>query len=340
MKLRKILPEKSEPSSAVIQRSEIIIPSQEVYSLLETPNQNVLIANLLKGGLGFENAFRAKELYKYLTHKLDNVHRLDSLLEQAEQVHISRALCNLKSLAKEDGSLPSQNLSCEDAEALAKLAIKLEVLEEQAEEQKERRLLVSSSLNSVINSIADKIITIMLQDALQRGSYINLGISLARLNPIWEIPDERELTKYLKSKVVTDEFRKCLLESIKGNKPDIESLDKMQKQFFYMANTMIWLLMHIPGFAINHLPTTAKLTRISRNIIYYIPIIGSLIDPFLGPVDEAIYIMWKNEREINLMKKVYREARQQDKPRRFTFKALRARFLKPKTQNVETKSEG
>lgn len=270
----------------------------KVSSLEHSPTLNESLAySLLPTRTPEENIFRARELYNNL-HTRFVILNADKILSGFDLDRFNKVLNKLKIIVSKGQSF-QEIISPTDVETLAGILLRLEVIQE----EKDRKIKASSSLDSVINTIADKIISILLQEALMRGSYINLALSLARLNPIVEIPDESQLKDYLKSKVLTQEFKDCLLESIKGNKSSRSKLAPLQKQFFFFANIIIWTIAHMPEFTIKYVPRLGKVTRLSVHLIEQIPIVGSLINKFFVPVDEAIRIIERHPNEIRTLRK-------------------------------------
>lgn len=300
----KILPTKAEVLAASGRQAKptLVIPSLKVTSLNEKPNLNELVSYLLiRDGIPAENIYKARELYNELTHKLSNLGGLEKIACEPDLERFSKIIKKLIKI-RDKGLSINKNITNQDAETLVELIIKIEK-EEEEEKEKEINLKASTSLEQVLNTISDKIINILLQEVTIRGSFINIALALARLNPIFNVPDENDLRVYLKSKVLTADFKSCLFDSLKGNKVDKSKLTPLQKKFFRIANLIVWIIAHIPEFTVKYLPRVGKVTKLSVNIIQQIPIVGSLINTFLGPMDEAIRIFELHPREISLLRK-------------------------------------
>ncbi len=299
----------SEQTLSIIKPPQIIICNTTVMSE-ERLGLNQLFANLVRGGTAVENAFRAKEIYKELENKIANLSVIQSLGTEGEIRDFKKVLDDLKKLSKSNNT-SEVPFNCTDAETLTKLILKLEALEEVSNERKENKAKIGSNLDMVLNGIADRIITILVNEAMARGSYVNLVVSVARLNPIWDVPDEYDLTQFLKKQVLTDEFRNCLKESIRGNKADTNKLNPAQKKLFHFSSYIVRLLCFMPEFLIKWLPRTGKVTKLSVNIIHQVPLIGPLITSFIGPIDEVINLIRVYGDQIKYIRKTAKEAREQ-----------------------------
>ena len=324
----------SKPVIQVLDRDLLVFPDHEITLPGEELNLSELLSSLIRGGVSFENAFRARELHKRLNTTIGLAGGLRKILPYEEISRYSKVLGSLERIAVTEKEDLSQVLCFEDAESLTCL---VEKVKEYEEEVLGRRTSTdfSGSVDSVLDGISEKIITILLTEALVRGSYINVALGIARLNPKWDIPYEADIPKYLKSKVLTRHFKNCLKERLKGNVVNKEELDSLQKKFFYFANGIVWVLSHLPEFAIKYLPYTRRITRLSVNIIHHIPIIGLLINSFLGPVDEIIGIVGKHGDDIRILKRVAKQARRHHK---FLSKAMDA-FKKIFLNALPTKSD-
>ena len=294
----KIFPFQNE-SLGIQEKPRLILPSLKVGTADEKPNLNEMVSYLLyKDGIPSENIYRARELYHELTYKISHFGGLERIVSEHEVALFSKIIKKIEQI-KDKGLPITKIITTEDAEILAKLVMRIET----QEEEKEQKLKAATSLDQVLNTISDKIVNILLQEAMVRGSYINIAIALARLNPIVDVPDENDLRTYLKSKVLTGEFKKCLLDGLRGNKVNKSKLDSLQKKFFYFANSIVWIIAHMPEAAVKYLPRVGKVTRLSVNIIHQIPIFGPLINTFFGPVDEAIRVFELHPQEIRLLRK-------------------------------------
>ena len=288
----------AKSTTSIIDSPKIITTDLKISTLDHSPTLNELLSySLLPSKTPQENIFRAKELYDNL-HAKFVTSNIDKVLSPYELERFNKVLIKLQKI-KSNGQSFQETINPTDAETLMEIFPKLESLQE----EKDKKLKTTNSLDSIMNTISDKIMTILLQEALTRGSYINLALSIARLNPLVEIPDESDLKEHLKNKVLTQEFKNCLLENIKGNKCDKSKLTSLQKQFFFFANIIVWTIAHMPEFAIKYVPRLGKVTRLSVNLIEQIPIAGSLINKFFVPVDEAIKIIEKHPDEIRTLRK-------------------------------------
>ncbi len=292
---------------------KLIIPNNNIATPEVESGLNELLSNFLKGGIAFENVYRARELHKELASKISKFGGIERLGDIRESKQFSDLLRILDKITKNNDNLINKPISISDAETLTKLIIKLEALEEQALAVKQEKAKVSSHLDLVLNGITDRIIMILINEAMARGSYINLAISIARLNPIWDVPDEYDLTQYLKKQVLTEDFRTCLKESVKGNKVRTDKLNPLQKKFFSLANYIIRLLCIMPEFLIKWLPRTGKVTKLCVNIVHQTPVFGPLITSFIGPIDEIINMVRVYGEQIKYIRKVAKEAREQHK---------------------------
>lgn len=288
----------AKSSTSTFVYPKIIACDLQVLTPDHSPTLNELLAySLLPTKTPQENIFRARELYDNLRARFVTLNQC-IVLPEFDLNRFNKVLNKLQK-ATSKGQSFHEIVSPRDAETLVEILVKLEALQE----EKDRKLKAASSLDSVMNTISDKIINILLQEALTRGSYINLALSLARLNPIVEIPDETELREYLKGKVLTQEFKNCLLESIKGSKSGRSNLTPLQKKFFFFANIIVWTIVRMPEFAIKFAPRLSKVTRLSVHLIEQIPVAGSLINKFFVPVDEAIRIIGRHPEEIRTLRK-------------------------------------
>ncbi len=286
----------SKINSATLAVPKIIAADLRVFAPEYMPTLYESLAScLIPASTQEENVFRAGELHSNLYAKFLTL-RTGSILSEFDIDKFNKVLNKLEKIKNKK---TRSSINAKDAEILLELISRLEVLQE----DKDKRLKAANSLDSVINTISDKIMNILFQEALMRGSYINLALSLARLNPLLEIPDENELREYLKSKVLTKEFKTCLLDSIKGDKSGRSKLTPLQKQFFFFANMMIWIIAHMPEFAVKYVPRLGKVTRLSVNLIEQIPIAGTFINKFFVPVDEAVRIIERHPEEIRTLRK-------------------------------------
>lgn len=269
-----------------------------------------LLINFLKGGSNFENSFRAKELYEKISSDITILGGLDKVFFPHEVSSFTRVLNHLRELGHSPNLVINVSpLSKTHEKILVELVSRIEFAKELQEHESKSIADIKKSLDSVLDSVTDKIIGILLQEALTRGSYINLVLAVSRLNPIWEIPDEADITKFLKGKVLTQDFRNCLKDSIRGREVDKEKLTFLQKKFYYFAKSMIVILINMPDFAIRLLPRLGKVTKLSLNVIHHIPIAGPLINSFFGPVDEVIAVIGKNKDEIRILRNEAKKVR-------------------------------
>ena len=303
MELLRISVPSSGPIVQTIDKS-LLIAHHAIAISEEPPELKEALSNLFKGGLPHENTFRAKELHKQLMTKITVLGGLENFLTSDEIKNYLKALSNLQKLANEKEKLLFELLNNADAENLVELVNKLEEFEKVVINKQLTTLGTKGSINTVLNSIVDRIMGLLLQEALTKDIYISLGFAVARMNPIWDIPDERELIAKLKSKVLTDDFKQCLYESLKGNKVDKSKLDPIQRKFYYFANSVIWLLLHTPDVGIKYLPRVGKLTKVLVSVSRLVPLIGSVANIFVfGPVDETINIIALHGNEIRELKK-------------------------------------
>ncbi len=285
-------------NTSVISPARVIKAELKISPLGYKPSLDELFAHsLLSSKTPAESIFRAKEFYDNLQTKFIALNANISLSEFDLQ-RFNKVLKKLQ-MVKASGKSFQEVVTPRDAEILTGLIETLEALQE----EKDRELKVVNSLDLVMNTICDRIMNILLQEALTRGSYINLALSVARLNPIVDIPDENELRESLKRKVLTPEFKNCLLESVKGSKAGRSNLTPMQKRFFFFANIIVWTITHLPESSIKYVPRISRVTRLSVNLIEQIPLAGPFFNKLFSPIDEAIKIIERHPEEIRVLRR-------------------------------------
>ena len=301
-----------QPHQIFIKKT-LIVPDENTSLYDSQRSLTEIFTSFLQGGTKSENIFRAKELHESLLSRLSKLREPVNYINEVELKIFQEALTKLENLVAKRTDKNKSILNSQDAQTIMELIEKIEFCEQEKEKQRLNQFKIKSHMNDVVDGIADKIMLILIRESMDRGSYIYLALAVARLNPIWEIPDETSISEYLKKKVLTDEFKQCLIQSIKGEKINKDKLNTLQKQFFYFANSITHILLYMPKFAIKWLPRTGKVTRLSLGIISRIPLFGRLFISFFGPVDDVISIIKGHEKAILYLQQIAKEAKKQNK---------------------------
>ncbi|GEM_PF-6678825 len=302
----------SKPTQIFVKKP-LIIPGENTSLFNFERNLTELYSSFLQSRTEYENIFRARELHNGLSSKLSKLIEPINYFNEAELKIFLEVLTKLERLSHTRTGQNELIFNSQDAQTIMELIEKIGFCEQEEENRKLKQVKIKSHINDVVDGIADKIMFILIRESLDRGSYIYLALAVARLNPIWEIPDESSITEYLKKKVLTDEFKQCLIQSIRGEKTNKDKLNTLQKQFFYFANSIIHMLMYMPKFAIKWLPRTGKVTRLSLGIISKFPVFGPLFVSFFGPVDDVISIIKNHSESISYLQQIAKKARRQNK---------------------------
>ena len=293
-------------------KKPFIVPDDNSPLFNSDPSIIQLYQNFLQSGTQFETVFRARELHNELSYNFSKIRNDIGYFNPVEIKIFSEALDKLEKLANKKGISNESHFNASDAQAIMELIEKIQFCNEEKENRKLKQVKFKSHINDVVDGIADKIMLILIRESMDRGSYIYLALAVARLNPIWEIPDETGIAEYLKKKVLTDEFKQCLTQSIKGEKVNKDKLNPLQEKFFYFANSITHMLLYMPKFLIKWLPRTGKVTKLSLGVISKFPIIGSLFVSFFGPIDDVINILKAHSDSILYLQQVAKEAKKQN----------------------------